>query len=86
MGLAVAVAVAATPILVLQMQLIQLLKSPVTVAVLAVFHDLMIVSLRRAKIFGSLEVLYFVLMGGETFSEAQVIGYAVDDSELYRCP
>ncbi|CAL1149507.1 unnamed protein product [Cladocopium goreaui] len=73
MGLAVAVAVAATPILVLQMQLIQLLKSPVTVAVLAVFHDLMI-------------VLYFVLMGGETFSEAQVIGYAVDDSELYRWP
>ena len=40
----------------LQMQLIQLLKSPVTVAVLAVFHDLMIVSLRRAKIFGSLGV------------------------------
>lgn len=74
MGLAVAVAVAATPILVLQMQLIQLLKSPVTVAVLAVFHDLMI-------------VLYFVLMGGETFSEAQVIGYAVSavGAVLYSC-
>ena len=33
----------------------------------------------------ALQVLYFVLMGGETFSEAQVIGYAVDDSEPYRC-
>ena len=37
----------------LQMQLIQLLKSPVTVAVLAVFHDLAIV--RRLK-----EFLFFV--------------------------
>jgi hypothetical protein len=42
------------------MQLIQLLKSPVTVAVLAVFHDLMIVSLTRAKIFGSLGDVDFV--------------------------
>ena len=41
---------------------------------------------RRACSFSwDVQVLYFVLMGGETFSEAQVIGYAVDDSELSRC-
>eukprot|EP00434_Breviolum_minutum_P011704 symbB.v1.2.010325.t1/scaffold671.1/size323421/6 len=70
-GLAIAVAVSATPILVLQMQLIQLLKSPVTVAVLAVFHDLAI-------------VLYFVYMGGESFSKAQAIGYTVETSETFE--
>ncbi|CAK9022242.1 unnamed protein product [Durusdinium trenchii] len=73
-SLALAVAAAATPILVLQMQLIQLLKSPVTVAVLAVFHDLAI-------------VCYFVSMGGESFSRAQVIGYTVSavGAILYSC-
>ncbi|CAJ1375591.1 unnamed protein product [Effrenium voratum] len=88
-GLSLAVAASATGILVFQLQLTQL-TSPLTVAVLAIFHDVAIASAQvhwMSLRIGVAQVLWFLCADGETFSQAQQFGYAVSavGAVIYSC-